>query len=212
MMPNVLKALGEIDAIADQTNLLALNAAIEAARAGDAGRGFAVVADEVRALSNRSSGFSTDIQAQLTAIDDSVKQLHQKIGSVAAADMTHILQSKSEVENAITHLVNKAESDKHTTAQIESISNELVQASHVAVRGLQFGDIAGQSLEYQQQRLRLLAPLLKGLQVATSFTDQPVEAFTRVINSLDQVEDSLREYRHSPVSATSMESGEVELF
>lgn len=211
MMPNVLKALGEIDSIAEQTNLLALNAAIEAARAGDAGRGFAVVADEVRALSNRSSGFSTDIQAQLTAIDKSIKELHQKIGGVAAADMTHILQSKSEVEATIKRLVDKAEADKKTTAQIEQIAMELMQASNIAVRGLQFGDIAGQSIEYQQQRIQLLYPLLDELKA--TMTDEPqLDEVTKLQSVLSTVERNLREYRHSPVTATSMESGAVELF
>jgi hypothetical protein len=57
-----------ITSIAEQTNLLALNATIEAARAGDAGRGFAVVASEVKQLASQTSNATTEISAQIEAI------------------------------------------------------------------------------------------------------------------------------------------------
>ncbi|MDO3382769.1 methyl-accepting chemotaxis protein [Gilvimarinus algae] len=212
-MPQVMKALKEIDSIAEQTNLLALNAAIEAARAGEAGRGFAVVADEVRALSNRSTGFSNDIQSQLNQIDAAIKALNKQIGSVAATDMTYILKAKSEVEAAINHLAKKAESDKVTTVQIDEIASSLVDASNTAVRGLQFGDISRQAIEYQQERLRLLEPLVSVLQ-SLSAERGAIEGSTLelVEKAVVSAENSISQYRHNPVSATSMGRGEVELF
>ena len=91
LMPSVIKALKDIDQIASQTNLLALNAAIGAARAGEAGRGFAVVADEVRALSNRSAGFSDQIQKMLKDIENQGKDLTGDIGSVASQDLNYVM-------------------------------------------------------------------------------------------------------------------------
>jgi len=96
-VPDVLKAMQDIDQISSQTNLLALNAAIEAARAGEAGRGFAVVADEVRALSNRSAGFSEQIQRRLKNMAEQIKALTQDIGTVASQDVSYVMESKKQV-------------------------------------------------------------------------------------------------------------------
>ena len=101
--------IGVIDEIARQTNLLALNAAVEAARAGDAGRGFAVVASEVRSLAQRSAQAAKDIKDliinssgevqegvglvnqagnSLTEIMDSIKQVAEIVGEIAAASQS----------------------------------------------------------------------------------------------------------------------------
>ncbi len=115
------KVLGFIRTIAGQTNLLALNATIEAARAGQAGKGFAVVAHEVKNLATQTASATTEISAQIEAIQAASTNTASSIASIRSR-IGHV----SEVATAIASAV------EEQTAATSEISSNVRQAAEAA--------------------------------------------------------------------------------
>lgn len=205
-VPDVLKAMQDIDQISSQTNLLALNAAIEAARAGDAGRGFAVVADEVRALSNRSAGFSEQIQSRLKNMAEQIKALTAEIGRVASQDVDYVMESKKQVNAAIEQLVSKAQQNQEVATEIERNNQILQRSLFDAIRGLQFGDINSQNLVFTADTLQSVESWLA--EIESNDMQHTLDSLQRKLEEIKK----WRQNHSNPVSASSMTAGEVDLF
>ncbi|MGD8118132.1 MULTISPECIES: methyl-accepting chemotaxis protein [unclassified Vibrio] len=204
----VFRLLEQVRGLSEQTNLLALNAAIEAARAGDAGRGFAVVAQEVRNLSVKAEELNTQIEAEISVAQKTVKEANKTVGEMASIDMTEAIESKEKVDDMLRGVQQVNISVEQEVQKIRS-SGELLHAQvDNGIRALQFADIIVQQGDYAKQTVGYLQQFAELCQQWTT-NGIDFNEFTLALVELQEQVDN----RGAPAaSQESIDEGEVELF
>lgn len=211
---SILNILNEVESIAKQTNLLALNAAIEAARAGDSGRGFAVVADEVRNLSEKTNKFSSQIRNLVGNVSESLAAAEQAINSLAASDMTYVIDSKKHVQEMMHDLAELNETIAQDALELERINSKVEQNVAVAVSTLQFQDMSSQLIGHAQLRLSSLQEIANQLSVGANSDSREgyLQQLASYKETLHEHVVSLDEKKTNPVAQDNFATGDIELF
>ncbi|MEE9397799.1 MAG: methyl-accepting chemotaxis protein [Methylococcales bacterium] len=214
-MDKIEVLLKDVKQIADQTNLLALNAAIEAARAGEAGRGFGVVADEVRKLSNHSNRFSDEIRE---VIDDSkvkIEEAKTVIESMASKDMNVAIRSKSRVEDMLADIGKLNSFFSERLSVVTGVTDQINENVGMAVRALQFEDLARQLIEYLQKNNGEFQEVMGEIRATMNSAGMETENDGVWEDGRQRLTTLRAEWSAralSPVSQKSMDEGEIELF
>lgn len=150
-----------IASIAEQTNLLAMNAAIEAAHAGEAGKGFSVVADEIRKLSETSTSQSKTIGAELSKIQNTIKEV-VAVSSETSTAFSAVSQSITDT-NEIIQQIKGAMEEQHVGSKqiIEALQSMNNSTSEVKMASEEM-TVGNKDILEEIQKLQSATDVIKG--------------------------------------------------
>jgi methyl-accepting chemotaxis protein WspA len=164
---NITTIVGTITRVADQTNLLSLNAAIEAEKAGEYGLGFSVVAKEIRRLADQTAIATVDIE-----------QMIKEMQSAVSTGVMEMDKFAREVRQGVTEVGN-------ITQQVGLV---IVQVQQLTPRF----DAVNQGMEMQFQGAQQISEAMTQLSNTSNQTADSLQEINRVIDHLNQAEQSLR--------------------
>ena len=198
-LERVFRQLAQVEDIAMQTNMLAINATIEAARAGKQGLGFGVVAKEVRSLSQSSRALNERIVDEVNTTRRLIADLGTTVRRMSDTGAETSATARVGTDTALARLA--ALDARRSTALVEltAVAEETDAYAATAVRALQFEDMVTQLLACSLKRLDRLESVARVLDLA------PAEA-------AEKIGATYAEDVRSPVTQTSIATGDVELF
>jgi methyl-accepting chemotaxis protein len=197
----IVSHTNHIETLAKSTRLVALNARIEAHRAGEAGKTFRVVADEVKSLADDAAQFSQQIRDVVGKAHVGLAEAKTAVTALASHDLNSILNVHKEVMSTIARIDSTNERMSHNLQRFHGNVD-------IAIRALQFEDIATQLLASIEQRLGSTQQLWVSW-LATRGNSRP-EAWAAVQQAMAQLEPQIK--KPSAVQQTSMTTGTTELF
>lgn len=155
----MFRLVTDVKDIAGRTGMIALNAAIEAARAGHAGQAFHVVAGEVRRLAERSRTVSGEIARRMNDAAAALSKAKTIAEVNASQDLSILLSAKTRVDEMGDSIAGLGRNVKKKLDSVGEVSSRIGEQTSVAIRVLQFEDIARQILERSQTDIEALKSL-----------------------------------------------------
>ncbi len=209
---SMVESLGELADVAQRTQMLALNASIEAAHARQFGAGFSVVAGEVQKLADRSGRLSDQIALQVHETEAALNRTAIQVEIIASKDLNEIISSKQLAEAMVNAISQSEIQAQRLVARMESVGREVTIQVGRSIQALQFEDMVRQILQRVaagSERLALFALRARALAEELARGSQPLE------DLLAQATQDFLKFSqevHDSVRASSMSSGDAELF